>query len=567
MVGCCGPRSGRSVAGTLVFAALVLPPAGLRAQLPAPGVPVAPNQPGPVPPGIEDPRAVPPAVPLGPPPGGVSGGQAGGPGAGGPPGFPATGFGPQAVQPSAPPARFHFPIDPKTPVKDLLPAPPKSQAPVGPVLTDDLTKVPEAEFQARSGNADPNELKKQTAHQLAKMNHLNANKTDAFMTALLQNRPDLAGLPFTMGDDCRTSGERTRQFTAAVGTVRLALARISGPVPANVAPGSGPGPQAPAPGGGFWTQYTALCDQEDATRTPTDKATAEHITLARIAALTQMLAAEPANTRLGLVKYLTAVPHPEATRALAKMAVFSAEDDVRLTAIDSLKVRREKDYTDVLVKGLRYPWPAVARRTADATARLGRADLIPALVAVLDEADPRAPVRKEVGGKTVAVVREMVKVNHHRNCMMCHSPGNSGTVSAEAITAEVPVQGQPLPTPAQGYNQSSPDLMIRVDVTYLRPDFSALMTVPDAHPWPDLQRFDFLVRERQLTADEAAAYRTKLTPKEAGVLSPYHRAALAALRDLTGKDTAPTAEAWRKLLELPAKTAEVKADDGGKVGE
>jgi len=37
------------------------------------------------------------------------------------------------------------------------------------------------------------------------------------------------------------------------------------------------------------------------------------------------------------------------------------------------------------------------------------------------------------------------------------------------------------------------------------------------------------------------------------VLSPYHRAALAALRELTGRDTAPTAEAWRLLLKLPAK--------------
>jgi hypothetical protein len=66
-----------------------------------------------------------------------------------------------------------------------------------------------------------------------------------------------------------------------------------------------------------------------------------------------------------------------------------------------------------------------------------------------------------------------------------------------------------------------------------------------------LQRFDFLVRERKLTSNEADEYKVKLTPKEVGVLSPYHRAALAALRDLTGKDTTPTAEAWLKLLDLP----------------
>jgi hypothetical protein len=121
-------------------------------------------------------------------------------------------------------------------------------------------------------------------------------------------------------------------------------------------------------------------------------------------------------------------------------------------------------------------------------------------------------------------------------------------MSGNVIAAEVPVPDQPLPLPAQGYRQSSPDLMIRVDVTYLRQDFSAMLPVAEAHPWPEMQRFDFLVRERKVTEDEAAEFREKLTPKEAGVLSPYHKAALAALRDITGKDTAPTAEAWKALL-------------------
>jgi hypothetical protein len=65
-----------------------------------------------------------------------------------------------------------------------------------------------------------------------------------------------------------------------------------------------------------------------------------------------------------------------------------------------------------------------------------------------------------------------------------------------------------------------------------------------------MQRFDFMVRERKLTCDEADDYRTQLALKEPGAISPYHKAALAALRDLTGKDTAPTAEAWRKLLKI-----------------
>jgi hypothetical protein len=62
-----------------------------------------------------------------------------------------------------------------------------------------------------------------------------------------------------------------------------------------------------------------------------------------------------------------------------------------------------------------------------------------------------------------------------------------------------------------------------------------------------MQHFDFLVRTRTLTATEAKAYEQEAEP---GRLSPYHRAALYALRELTGRDTEPTAVAWRKLLKL-----------------
>ncbi|WP_082840194.1 HEAT repeat domain-containing protein [Gemmata sp. SH-PL17] len=475
--------------------------------------------------------------------------------------------------------RFVFQIDPKTPVKDLLPVAPKVAPISGPVLTDDLKKVVEVEFQAKPEKVGPEvNLVERTAHQMAKINHMNAKKTDAFMSVLLESRPDLAGMPFAMGDDCRVDGERAKYFTQAVNTVRQALGSGQFPVttvrsfggqagaqgfidtsimPAQalqVANSSGLSQQAFRAPQSFWQQYNTLCDQEDAARGRADKEATEHITLARMAALTQMLAPETAEIRLGLVKYLAGVSHIESSKALARMVLFSAEDDVRAAAITALKVRREKDYTDVLVKGLRYPWPAVAKRAAEAITKLERTDLIPNLLAVLDAADPRMPVTKEMGGKTSTVALEMVKVNHHRNCLMCHAPTGSGAPNANAISAEVAIQGQPLPTPAEGYRQSVPELLIRLDVTYLRQDFSALLPVKDAHPWPEMQRFDFFVRARKLTDDEAETYRAQLTPKEAGVLSPYHKAALTALRDLTGKDTAPTADAWRKLLGHTAKS-------------
>ena len=80
--------------------------------------------------------------------------------------------------------------------------------------------------------------------------------------------------------------------------------------------------------------------------------------------------------------------------------------------------------------------------------------------------------------------------------------------------------------------------------------YALMMPVADAHPWPEMQRFDFLVRTRTLTAAEAQACKACCDIDEPGRLSPYHRSALFALRELTGRDTEPNAAAWRKLLKL-----------------
>lgn len=509
-----------------------------------------------------------------------------------PPGEPL----PPPTQPQAgQPRQFKFKIEPNTPTKDLLPVAPKVAPVTGPVLTDDLKAVPEITFAAPNEKRDPTAA---AAHQIAKINHMNAKKADAFMAALIEARPELGGMPFAMGDDCRTSGDRLKHFTQAAHLVRAALgdanrsAQIQNrllptpPLPAPIPNGSGRSSSTGQAGGApqvaqtfrpmpfindinsgdgvsltpvsaffpaqepFWRQFNEMCDQEDK-GTRRDKATTEHVTVARVAALTQMLAVESPEIRLGLAKYLAGVPHVDATKALARMAIYSAEADIRDAAITALKVRREKDYTNVLVTGLKYPWPAVAKRAAEAITKLERTDLLPQLVAMLEATDPRLPSTKEVSGKKVTAVREVVKMNHHRNCLMCHAPNGSGTPNPNALTAEVAIQGQPLPLPSEGYRQSSPELMVRLDVTYLRQDFSVAMHVKDAHPWPEEQRFDFFVRERVLTDAEATAYREQLAPKDAGVLSPYHKAAVTALREMTGKDAAPTAEAWRKLLDAP----------------
>jgi hypothetical protein len=471
------------------------------------------------------------------------------------------------------------------------------------VLTDDLTRVPEVKFQEPLNKGTSPSALERTARMIAQINHINAGKQDGFLRALIAQRTDLAGMPFAMGDACRTKGERSKQFAQAVALVRQALqgvqtvaptATVPQPVPTGPPapttapaptpdPATNPVPVSPPAGAAvpppavdgrsqtidvlvgvttvvgernqgeqFWSRYTTLSSQEDQGLSRIHHVQREHVTVARIAALMQVLAPEPPETRLGLVKHLSSISHVEATRALARLAVFSTEDEVHQAAVEALKVRRERDYTDVLVQALRYPWPAVARRAGAAVVKLERTDLVPQLVEMLDESDPRLPVVKEIDKKKVPVVRELVRVNHHRNCLMCHAPGNTGTVSPETLTAAVPVPDQPLPSPSQGYQTTNPDVLVRLDVTYLRQDFSTFQAVADAHPWPELQRFDFLVRTRVLTEEEAESWRHKLEQREPGRLSPYQKAAVTALRELTGRDTAPTAEAWRRLLDLPA---------------
>ncbi|HTU19268.1 MAG TPA: hypothetical protein VMG10_14505 [Gemmataceae bacterium] len=497
---------------------------------------------------------------------------------------------------------FQLKIDLSTPLKDLLP-PPKSEHMAEPFRGNDLSRIPEVQFEAPQSSDNPEALK-HIVHQIAKINHLNDAKTDGFIEALRSERPDLTGLPFAMGVACHTKGESSRQFARAVATVRRALqsgesvkaaivrdaqmmkeARVKAHMEqqqaelaqlkrqmatekadklkdkerqATMAP-SGSTKRVPFPPIAqadlprpetFWDQYQTLCSQEDKGPQQTNRKQQELVILARIAALTQILL-PMAQMHPGLVKYLSTISHVEATRALARLAIFSQDEDARKAAVQALQVRRERDYTEILVNGLRYPWPAVARRASEAIVRLERHDLLPQLLDVLEQPDPRAPVMQQVKEKRVPVVREMVRINHHRSCLLCHAPGNTGKVSGDTVTAEVPVPGQPLNSPSGPYNTSRQDILVRVDVTYLRQDFSVLQAVADANPWPEMQRFDFLVRTSVLSEDEAAAYRDKLKPREPGEFSPYQRAALAALRELTGRDTEPTPEAWRKLLKLP----------------
>jgi hypothetical protein len=343
-------------------------------------------------------------------------------------------------------------------------------------------------------------------------------------------------MPFLMGQECRTCEEQARIFAAIAQRLNQIMRNARNQDQTDIA--------------------EFLDGSIKQVKGQVSKTNLDYYYRASVAAAVQILMPESERFRVGLAKYLATVPHVDATRALARLALFSAEDEVRAAAIEGLKLRREKDYADVLLAGFQYPLAPVAKRAAEALVKLDRKDLTANLVDVLEQSDPRLPGKRTVEGKEVAVVRELVRVNHNRSCVLCHAPGNTESVPEGGLTVAVPLPTEPLPKPSDGGYQSvpppSPDIVVRIDMTYLRQDFSMMMLVSDPHPWPEKQRFDFFVRTRVLTAQEAQAYEPCCADEEPGRLSPYHRAALYALRELTGRDTAPTAAAWRTMLKAPA---------------
>ena len=70
----------------------------------------------------------------------------------------------------------------------------------------------------------------ETAHVMAKINHLNLRKTDGFMLAMIEKRTDLRGLPFLMGDECRTREAQAKMFAQVAETFSrtVAQAKVNG---------------------------------------------------------------------------------------------------------------------------------------------------------------------------------------------------------------------------------------------------------------------------------------------------------------------------------------------------
>jgi hypothetical protein len=351
-------------------------------------------------------------------------------------------------------------------------------------------------------------------------------------TCLLRQRPDLANLPVRSGNASRLDRKSRASLEALA-------KKLHAYVDTTIAK------DKPDP-----TWLREALHSEKRGRRP------EWLRPAAIPVLLQLLMHEAAPVRALLVEILAEIDGRAATTALAQRAVFDLAPEVREAAVHALASRARVDYRPVLVQALRYPWAPAADHAAEAIAALEDRDSVLTLVTLLKKPDPAAPT---TSGSNRQVTRELVRINHRTNCLMCHPPAVRGR---DPVTDMVP--GVSLQLPESNFRMLAMcketgrvvvnPLLVRADVTFLRQDFSVRQStvLPGALAATDL-RFDYLVRTRPARTDELARQKDRSRDPAA---YEQRDAVLFALRELTGQDPGPTTEAWQRLFPQAEVAAE-----------
>src|SRR5262249_32755621 len=138
----------------------------------------------------------------------------------------------------------------------------------------------------------------------------------------------------------------------------------------------------------------------------------------------------------------------------------------------------------------------------------------------------------KLGIADLTVAKELVRVNHVRNCMMCHAPSLD---DSDLVRAGVPDPRRP----SSSYGASSLGQFVRADITYVKQDFSVPLQVTTSGRTH--QRFDYLVRNRVVPPAERlfGAVSEEYSQRESVVF---------ALRELTGQDHGMDARDWSTAL-------------------
>jgi hypothetical protein len=295
------------------------------------------------------------------------------------------------------------------------------------LLSAILAEIPQLDLDPEYGGKD----KKQLAEFAKDVLKQNAGAHDGFITKLAKDRTDLAGLPFLRGKDCVLPAEQAKRLAVASLETRRALAEADGVRARSQSKSSAQ------------SESQSLADLEtrvyffwEFTKLKAEMTPAVH----------QILSAQSNLHRYLLAKHLTDVKGPQATQTLVKLALYDLNADVRSQALKELAQRPKEEYLDDVVKAFRHPWEPVNQHASQAAVFLQLKELIPELVAMFSEPEPTAPFTvKTDDGKQKTMIRELVRINHHRNCLLCHAPIGDLRVTRDMAVGPVTSMDDELP--------------------------------------------------------------------------------------------------------------------------
>ncbi len=329
------------------------------------------------------------------------------------------------------------------------------------------------------------------------------------LEGILASRPDLKGLPLVLGDDCHLSEQDARIQSSVSSSMGGALQKFDSFGNRDIKNDRLLRTLA----------VSAAIDKccESGYENPTQALTT----------LDQMMQIDHTYLVLNVIENLRSASTDTGIKLIAKRAKFDLRPEVRLSATHALKEFPKEKYRDILMEGFEYPWYVVAQHSAEALVRLDDKQAVPELVELLKQNKSLASFEED--GKFFQ--REVVAVNHLRNCLLCHAPSTS---LDDRSRGKVPDWEHELP---REYYQSKVGTFVRADITYLTQDFSVMQPVEASGPWPKDQRFDYMVYKRptsEMVAQQPSAMKQ----------NKIHRQAIIfALQSLTGKN--PQDNSWK----------------------
>ena len=332
---------------------------------------------------------------------------------------------------------------------------------------------------------------------------------------ILADRPDLKGLPLVMGEECRLNEQDAKIQSNVSRRLGRLLATFDSFGNRNLG------------------NDTSLRRQVVAS---TVKSSVRHSGKENLSqllvTLDQMMQIDHTRLVLDVIENLREANTDTAIELLAKRAKFDLRPEVRFSATLALKELPREKYRNVLLEGFEYPWFAVAQHSAEALVRLEDTQAVPDLVELLKRHKTLTSIEED--GKFFQ--KEVVAVNHLRNCLLCHAPSMSNVDSSRGL---VPDWERPL---SRSYYQSTSGTFVRADVTYLTQDFSVVQPVKAPGLWPASQRFDYMVYKRPMSKKESQ----RKVEKD---LNKVHREAIVfALQSLTGET--PEDDSWENWSRI-----------------